>query len=89
MKISIFGATGGIGRHLLQFALDADHEVRAYVRSKKKLKVGHKNLTITEGNLDEFQKIIDFVKGSDMVLSTLGSSMDKELQQLPSTGRSH
>jgi len=83
MKISIFGATGGIGKHLVQLALEEKHEVRAFVRDKKRLSISHNNLSITEGNLDEFQKIIEFVKGSDIVLSTLGSSMDKDYNTFP------
>jgi len=83
MKISIFGATGGIGKHLLQLALNDNHEVKVYVRNKNKLTLSHKNLSITEGNLNEFSKIIDFVKGSEIVLSTLGSSMDKSYNTFP------
>ena len=37
MKIAIIGATGGSGRHFLQLATGADHEVSALARSVEKL----------------------------------------------------
>src|ERR1700685_2844048 len=37
MKLTIFAATGGIGRQLLEQAVDAGHEVTAVVRHPQKL----------------------------------------------------
>lgn len=33
MKLAVFGATGGTGRHLVEQALRAGHDVRALVRT--------------------------------------------------------
>ena len=33
MKLTVFGATGGVGRELVTHALDAGHHVTAYVRN--------------------------------------------------------
>ena len=37
MKLTIFAATGGIGRQVLEQALAAGHDVTAVVRNPKKL----------------------------------------------------
>ena len=37
MRITIFAATGGIGRHLLDQAIATGHDVTAVVRNPKKL----------------------------------------------------
>jgi uncharacterized protein YbjT (DUF2867 family) len=37
MKIAIFGATGGTGRLVVEQALEAGHEVIAFVRDPSKL----------------------------------------------------
>jgi uncharacterized protein YbjT (DUF2867 family) len=41
MKILIFGATGGTGRHLVAQALAQDHEVTAYTRPVESLRRRH------------------------------------------------
>jgi len=37
MKLTIFGATGGIGRQVLEQALAAGHDLTAVVRDPRKL----------------------------------------------------
>ena len=37
MKLTIFAATGGVGRQLLEQAVDAGHDVTAVVRNPGKL----------------------------------------------------
>jgi putative NADH-flavin reductase len=83
MKIAIFGGTGAIGKHLVQLALEDNHQVSLYVRDRRKVDIKHDNLTITEGTLNEFIKIINFLKEVDVVLSTLGSSMAKDYNEFP------
>lgn len=83
MKIAVFGATGGIGKHVVNHALKEGYEVKAYVRNKSKYNKVHEKLSIVEGQLHEFNKIIDFVSNVDVVLSALGSSMDKSYNSFP------
>ena len=41
MNLTVFGATGGVGREVVTQALDAGHHVTAYVRSPAKLNLTH------------------------------------------------
>lgn len=46
MKITIFGATGGTGKQLVEQALEAGNEVVAFCRNPSKLNMRHEHLTI-------------------------------------------
>lgn len=54
MKIIVFGATGGVGKSVVQQGLDAGFEVTAFVRTPTKLNLSHARLTIVQG--DAFNK---------------------------------
>jgi len=75
MKLTIFAATGGIGRHVLEQAAAAGHDVTAVVRNPKKLpeQVREKVRTVTADlagpDLDALKSA---VAGADAVLSGLG-----------------
>jgi putative NADH-flavin reductase len=51
MKLFILGATGGIGQHLLDIALERGHQVTAYVRSPQKIGFTHERLEVVQGDL--------------------------------------
>lgn len=72
MKLTIFGGTGGVGRHLVEQALDAEHTATAFARSPEKLP-RKDELRIVEGELDDAAAIAEAVRGADAVLSTLGA----------------
>ena len=52
-KVTIFGATGGIGRHAVRHALEKGYEVVAYVRNPGKVKEEHPRLTMVKGELTD------------------------------------
>jgi putative NADH-flavin reductase len=82
MKLTIFGATGGTGRELVRQALEAGHEVTAYVRAPSKLPFTHERLTVVQGQMSEVEKINQAIAGADAVLSTLGPTSNKPGQPL-------
>lgn len=84
MKIAIFGATGGIGKFVLQYSLEQGYEVNAYVRNPKKINISHENLLVIEGQLDDYEKIKQAIKGCDAVISTLGVPMKFTYQSMDS-----
>ena len=49
MKVTVFGATGGVGREVVTQALDRGDHVTAYVRNLAKLDLAHPNLTVITG----------------------------------------
>ena len=51
MNIIVFGATGRVGESVVEIALNNNHLVTVFVRNKTKVKLQHKNLTITEGDI--------------------------------------
>lgn len=76
MKLTIFGASGRTGRPLVQQALDAGHEVVAFVRDPAKLPLTHERLTILQGDVMKLGDVEQAVRGSDAVLSTIGQGKD-------------
>jgi putative NADH-flavin reductase len=72
MKIIIFGASGRTGLPLMTQALEAGHDVTAFVRNPNKIQISHAKLRIVQGNLDDAAGIEAAIAGQDAVLSALG-----------------
>jgi len=78
MKLTIFAATGGIGRQLLDQAVAAGHDVTAIARHPEKLPAGVRTVradltTADPGTLESA------VAGADAVLSALGPRSASEV----------
>jgi len=71
MKLTIFAATGGIGRHALEQAIDAGHEVTAVVRDPSRLSREVPSFTVDLTAPDP-ATLEAAIKGADAVLSGLG-----------------
>jgi putative NADH-flavin reductase len=76
MKITIFGATGRMGRLLTRQALDAGHCVTAYARNPAKLDLTHPDLSVVAGQLDDEEAISAAVRGADAVIEGVGSESE-------------
>ena len=72
MRLTVLGATGGIGRLLLQQALDEGHQVTAFARAPKKIAIQSPRLQLVAGDLFNVQQMADAIRGSDAVLSAFG-----------------
>ncbi|MGC4814813.1 NAD(P)-dependent oxidoreductase [Micromonospora sp. DT228] len=73
MKVTVFGATGGIGSHVVRQALDRGLTVTAVVRDPVRLDVRHPALEVTTvSTLDDADALGSAVRGSDAVLSGVG-----------------
>ena len=83
MKLTVFGATGGVGREVVSQALDAGHDVRAYVRNPAELDLTHPNLTVDAGELTDREAVQRAVHGADAVISALGPSLDRKATGMP------
>jgi len=78
MQITVFGATGGTGRQIIEKALAAGHYVIAYVRNPSKLNINHEHLTVIQGELADEPLIESAVRGADAVISALGPRGDSK-----------
>lgn len=74
--LTIFGASGRIGGHLVSQALDAGHDVTAVVRGTLNTPA-HPRLTVFRANLLDPTAITEAVDGADAVISALGPPNNK------------
>lgn len=87
MRITILGATGRIGSHLLTWALESGHQVRVLARNPEALPAGRPlsahgaaargpaapdALAVTRGDVLDAAAVAEAVAGADAVLSALG-----------------
>ncbi|MFF9195493.1 NAD(P)-dependent oxidoreductase [Streptomyces sp. NPDC014779] len=73
MKLTVFGATGGIGQEIVRQALDAGHEVTAVVRDPARFPVTGPRLDVFRSDLSDPAALRPAVAGRDAVLSGLGA----------------
>ncbi|MFC1429435.1 NAD(P)-dependent oxidoreductase [Streptacidiphilus sp. N1-3] len=72
MKLTVLGATGGIGGQIVRQALAAGHDVTAVVREKSRLALEHPALRVVTADPTDAWALVPFVTGRDAVLSALG-----------------
>ena len=72
MRLTIVGATGGVGRSLLEQAVDAGHEVTAMVRDPRRVTRQVPTVTV-DLSMPDPEIVRAAVAGSDAVLSSLGA----------------
>jgi len=77
MIITIFGATGMVGKQLVKQAIHNGHTVKAFGRNVYTSGFEeNKNLHLIQGALFDEGQVYKAIKGSDAVLSALGGSFD-------------
>ncbi len=74
MKLAIFGATGGVGRQIVEQALSQGHSVAALVRDPAKLSLLNEQLTLVQGNVLERSDVEKTLNGADAVFVSLGNT---------------
>jgi putative NADH-flavin reductase len=73
MKVTVFGATGGIGGHVVRQALDAGHKVTAVVRDPARLSLSHPALEVTTvPGLTDPKLLRSVLAASDVAISGVG-----------------
>ncbi len=87
MKLTIFGATGKVGRHLVSQAIEQGHEVSAFSRSPNQFDGSMQNLTLIKGDVLDKQAVKNAVIGQDAVICALGMPlMNKDGLRARGTG---
>ncbi len=73
-KIVVFGATGKVGTHFVEQALQAGYQVRACVRNRAKLSQSvAQKVEVVEGDVLNMADVEQAVAGVDVVVSCLGN----------------
>jgi putative NADH-flavin reductase len=77
MNLIIFGATGLVGKQLVQQALFNKHHVKAFGRNVYTTDyLETENLQLVQGALFDESEVYNAIKGCDAVVSAIGGSMD-------------
>jgi putative NADH-flavin reductase len=88
MKITVFGATGGIGGHGVRQALGAGHNVTAVVRDPARFDVSHPALEVaTVPGLTDPEVLRPVLEASDAAISGVGPRGRKDGPVASSTTR--
>lgn len=88
MRMTVFGASGGIGGHVVRQALDAGHKVTAVVRDPAGMRVSDPCLeVVTVPGLTEAEPLLPALAGSDVVISGVGPRSRKDGPIASTTGR--
>ncbi|MFG2709728.1 NAD(P)-dependent oxidoreductase [Streptomyces goshikiensis] len=88
MRLTVFGATGGVGREVVRQALEAGHEVTAVVRDPARLRSpAHDRLRVAVvRDLTDEDALLPVLAGRDAVISALGPANNKQARLAPVTG---
>ena len=86
MKILVSGATGNVGRLVVEQALARGHEVVALARNPQNLQLEHPNLTTGAVDILDAQALKPWLQGVDAVISTVGIGTSKTPTTLYSAG---
>ncbi len=73
MKVIVFGATGGIGHHVVEQALAAGHEVTAIARRPAAITIQHRCLHVVQGDVLDAETLIAPMRGQEAVVSSIGA----------------
>lgn len=82
MKVLIFGATGGIGKHAVVHAQKKGYDVAVFVRNASKVKAqGVKKI---EGNISNLDEVAKALEGIDAVIWCVGIPMTRKYEKMES-----
>jgi putative NADH-flavin reductase len=85
MNVTVFGASGQIGRLVVERLRNAGHTVTAYVRDPAKLAASHPQLSVVRGELNDPTAIASALLGTDAVISALGPTLKRSAKGTPVT----
>jgi putative NADH-flavin reductase len=86
MRLTIFGASGGTGRQIVEQALAAGHDVTAVVRDPARVGMRHDRLELVVADALDPVAIAPAVTGADAVVSALGPRSSRAPSSIMSAG---
>ncbi|BFM48917.1 NAD(P)H-binding protein [Marinomonas sp. THO17] len=72
MKIAILGATGFVGRAVLQQAIEEGYDVKVLVRNPAKLAISSDKIKVIQGSLEDKEKVEETLAGCSAVVNAAG-----------------
>ena len=87
MNIVVFGASGGMGVHVVEQALNAGHIVTAFVRTPSKLEIRHQNLVRFQGDVMDAEAVANAIAKHEAVVSALGPTRPPVPQMMETAAR--
>jgi len=82
LRILVYGATGKVGTHVVDEALQRGHQVTAVSRDPSRIQKQHENLSVVAGDLLDSASIADLASDKDVIVISvrgiLGKSKDPE-----------
>jgi putative NADH-flavin reductase len=84
VRVALFGATGPLGRRVLDQLLERDYEVKVLVGDPARLARENEKLTVIEGDPGDPEKVGQAIAGCEAVIDTLGvrANTEAEVQRL-------
>nr|WP_321357892.1 SDR family oxidoreductase [uncultured Draconibacterium sp.] len=92
MKVFLLGATGNTGYEVLKRLVQEKHTVKVLVRNPARLNLSEINqshkgqVEVIEGGVFEPEKLKEYFKGSDLIISALGTGTDNSYTEIYSEG---
>lgn len=68
LDIVVYGATGEVGTHIVEEALNRGHRVTAVSRSPEQVEMQHDRLAVVQGDLLDKASVTEIVEGQDVVV---------------------
>lgn len=81
MNLTIFGATGTIGRLVVDQALTQGHDVTAFTRDAARVIAEHDRLQVVEGDVTDPAACLPAVKDADAVVVALGAGRKGQVRE--------
>jgi len=72
MRLTVFGASGKVGRKVVEEAVKDGHKVVAFVHSKNPFQ-NIDNVLVVQGDINNIEDVQKALEGADSVISALGS----------------
>ncbi|HEX2283316.1 MAG TPA: SDR family oxidoreductase [Mycobacterium sp.] len=73
MKVVVFGATGTVGKLVVDQALEQGHQVTAFTRNPVRMALQHDRLRVAQGDVTDLAAVQRAIAGHDAVVVTLGA----------------
>jgi len=89
MKLAVFGASGGTGKQVVRQALSRGYDVVAVVRRPNAFALTDERLSVRQGDALDPDSIVRAIKGSETVISALGSPAGRTPTTIYSAGISN